>query len=262
MENKFKISSIVIAKNEENNIARCIESQLGLIDEIVVIVDESSTDSTADIAAGYPCARVYITEWKGFSETKKYAVSLTQNDWILWIDADEEITLRLKEEISVLKKTGFADNAYKVARRAFFLGKWMKHSGWYPSRVTRLFNRKSAVFNSTNVHEQLVVNGTIGELKNDLNHYTDANIKHYLDKFNSYTSLAAEDLYNKNKKFRLTDIIIRPFFLFLKMYIIRRGFLDGREGFILAVFSSLYVFTKYTKLWEIENQRNKTGDKK
>jgi hypothetical protein len=97
---------------------------------------------------------------------------------------------------------------------------------------------------------------TIGELKNDLNHYTDADIKHYFDKFNSYTSLAADDLLKKNKKFSLSDITIRPFYLFVKMYIIRRGFMDGIQGFILAVFSALYVFTKYSKLWE-----KRTGDK-
>jgi glycosyltransferase involved in cell wall biosynthesis len=262
MHDEIKISSIIIAKNEERNIARCLESQQGLMDEMIVIIDKSSTDSTAEIAKNFPCAKLYTAEWKGYSATKQYGVSLASNDWIFWIDADEEITPALKEEIKTLSREGFTFNAYNVARKAFFLGKWMKHSGWYPSRVTRLFNRHSAVFSSRNVHENLEVTGSVGELKNDLHHYTDADIKHYFMKFNSYTSLAAEDLSEKNKRFRLSDITIRPFYLFIKMYIIKRGFLDGIQGFMLAVFSSLYVFTKYSKLWELNNRRKKSGDKK
>jgi (heptosyl)LPS beta-1,4-glucosyltransferase len=256
MNSDIKLSSIVIAKNEEKNIARCIESQTGLIDEIIVIVDIASTDSTAAIVKQYPSTRLIISDWRGYSETKQYGVSLASNDWILWIDADEEVTAELKEEIKSLLGSGFKYNAYNVARKAYFLGRWIKHSGWYPSRVTRLFNRNYAAFTSKNVHESLEVTGEIGELKNDLNHYTDADIKHYFDKFNSYTSLAADDLLKRNKKFSLSDITIRPFYLFVKMYIIRRGFMDGIQGFILAVFSSLYVFTKYSKLWE-----KRSGDK-
>jgi glycosyltransferase involved in cell wall biosynthesis len=261
MNTGIKLSSVIIAKNEEKNIGRCIESQSGLMDEIIVIVDKKSTDSTADIVNQYPCTKLYIEEWKGYADTKKYAVSLAENDWIFWIDADEEITPELKLEIKQMLTTGFKSDAYNVARKAFFLGKWMKHSGWYPSRVTRLFNRNSAEFTTSNVHEQLIVKGTTGELKNDLHHYTDSDIKHYFDKFNNYTTLAAEDLLLKNKKFRLTDITIRPLFLFIKMYIVRRGFMDGLQGFLLAVFSSLYVFTKYSKLWELRN-RKISGDEK
>jgi (heptosyl)LPS beta-1,4-glucosyltransferase len=257
LDNNLKISSIVIAKNEERNIARCIESLEGLFDEIIIIVDKTSTDKTAEIAQRYRCTRVVISEWKGYAATKQFAVSLANNEWIFWIDADEEVTPELKEELAGLLRSGFRYDAYNVARKAFFLGKWMKHSGWYPSRVTRFFNRNRAVFNSNNVHEQLIVNGTIGELKNDLNHYTDADIEHYFLKFNVYTTLAAEDLAVKNKKSKLVDITLRPFFLFIKMYIIKRGFLDGTEGFMLAVFSSLYVFTKYSKLRELNKIRNK-----
>jgi glycosyltransferase involved in cell wall biosynthesis len=259
LDNNLKISSVIIASNEERNIARCIESQLGCIDDIVVLVDELSTDKTAEIVQDYN-ARCYITKWKGFAGTKEYGVSLTHNDWVLWIDADEEITPELSNELNAFKKTIPEHKAYSVARKAYFLDRWIKHSGWYPSRVLRLFNKNSAYFSLKQVHEHLVVNGSTGKLENDLNHYTDWNIEHYFNKFNKYTTLAAEELALKNKTFRITDITLRPLWLFIKMYIIKRGFLDGIQGFILAIFSSLYVFTKYSKLWETKPPKVKTGD--
>jgi len=247
----MKLSSITIAKNEEKNIERCIESLKGVVDDIVVIVDSTSNDKTKDICSSYKNVYCESTDWKGYGETKNYALSKTQNDWVLWIDADEELTPELKEELIKFKKSTPTYNSFYVARRAFFLGKWIKHSGWYPSRVIRLFNKNYASFNDKSVHENITVLGDSGKLNHDLNHYTDPNIEHYFKKFNTYTTLAANDLFDSGKKARLIDIIIRPLFLFTKMYIFRLGFLDGLHGFILALFSSFYVFTKYCKLWEL-----------
>lgn len=247
----IKISSIIIAKNEEPNIRRCIESQIGCIDEIVLLIDEHSNDKTYGIAAGYPIVKVSIVKWKGYSETKKEALSLTSNEWILWIDADEAITGALKEEINRLKKSELSFSAFSMPRKAYFLGRWIKHSGWYPGRVTRLFNKNNASFNSLNVHEELNINGETGQLKNDLEHYTDPSVSHYLIKFNNYTTLAANDLKERGRLFHISDLIIRPITIFIKMYIIKMGFLDGIQGLILAVFSSAYVFTKYSKFWEL-----------
>jgi glycosyltransferase involved in cell wall biosynthesis len=253
-----KISSIIIAKNEEANIKRCIESQLDCIDEIVLLIDSETTDRTKAIAGNYDKVIVEVTKWQGYAKTKQYAVSKTSNDWIFWIDADEEITKELCEEIKLLKeKEEFEVSAFEVARRAFFLGKWIKHSGWYPGRVTRFFNKRKAVFNDNQVHENLLVEGETGRLKNDLNHYTDPDIFHYYQKFNRYTTLAAEELSEKGRKAGYKDLVIRPIFLFFKMYILRAGFLDGIEGFILAVFSANYVFTKYSKLIELNKKRQK-----
>lgn len=249
-----KISSIIIAKNEERNIKRCIESQLKCIDEIVILVDNKSTDNTFKIASNYDEVVCQRTEWKGFSDTKKEALSLTSNNWVLWIDADEEITAELCSELNNLKNTGVDFSAYKVARRAFFLGKWIKHSGWYPGYVTRLFNKIHCSFDASSVHEGLVVDGKIGKLQNDLNHYTDPSIEHYFEKYNRYTSLAADEMNKKNKVSTVIDLLIRPFSQFLKMYIFRLGFLDGIRGLMLAFFSSSYVFTKYSKLWELNNR--------
>jgi len=255
---QINLSSIIIAKNEAGNIRNCIESLSGVIDEIVVVVDSSSSDDTYRIAAGYPKVKVYSSEWLGYSGTKEFALSKTTNDWVFWIDADETLTDDLKNELAGFKKSTPAYDSYRVARRAYFLGKWIKYSGWYPGRVTRLFNKKKAGFSDSQVHESLVIKGTTGNLKNDLNHFTDPDISHYYSKFNNYTSLAAGEIFAKGKKNRLSDLLIRPVFIFIKMYFLRFGFLDGRHGFILAVFSANYVFTKYCKLWEIfERKGNK-----
>src|ERR1035437_8908131 len=160
----IKISSIIIAKYEETNIRRCIESQRGCIDEIVLLVDEESNDKTYEIATCYSNVKASIVKWKGYSETKKDAILLTTNDWVLWIDADEAITRELEEEIIQLKITTPSYAAYSIPRRAKFLGKWIKHGGWYPGRVTRLFNKNFVFFKSQKKHEDLQVKGETGQL--------------------------------------------------------------------------------------------------
>ena len=259
----LKISSIIIAKNEELNIRRCIESQLECIDEIIVIVDQDSEDKTLEIVKSFSTndktsrVKYEVKKWMGYTKTKQYAVSIASNDWIFWIDSDEELTRELSKEILKFKNDSPSRSAYSIPRRAFFLGKWIKHSGWYPGRVTRLFDKNKVKFSGNDIHEYLITDGKVGELQNDINHYTDPDIHHYFVKFNRYTTLASEELFNKGKTFLISDIILRPFLIFIKMYIIKKGFLDGIQGFILAVFSSAYVFTKYSKLWELKKSRQK-----
>jgi hypothetical protein len=141
---------------------------------------------------------------------------------------------------------------YEIARRAYFCGKWIRHGGWYPSRVVRLFRRDRARFSETRVHERILVGGAVSRTRNDIIHYTDPDLNHYFTKFNSYTSLAARDMFESGKGFFVGDLIIRPLFQFFKMYLLRLGFLDGMHGFVLCVASSAYVFTKYAKLWELK----------
>jgi len=255
MVDGIKISSIVIARDEEKNILRCLKSQINVIDDIVVLVDSRTNDLTYKLAMG--CQKTYceIIDWKGYAATKAYALSKTQYDWVLWIDADEEITPELIDELQKIKLVNPLFNVYDLARRAFFLNKWIRHSGWYPGRVARFFNKKYVLFDDKDVHEGLIYEGNLGHLKNDLNHYTDPSIEHYLLKFNIYTSLAANELFNNGKQYKIMDILIRPIVLFIKMYILKFGFLDGLHGLILAIYSSGYVFTKYCKLWELN--RNK-----
>ncbi|MBV6510570.1 MAG: hypothetical protein FMNOHCHN_00045 [Ignavibacteriaceae bacterium] len=257
MADKLKISSLIIAKNEEKNIGRCIKSQLFCIDEIIVLVDSATTDRTAEIASGFEKVVCRTVEWKGYGVTKQEGLSLATNDWIFWIDADEELTPELIDEITEFKEREHHCAVYELPRRAYFLGKWIRHCGWYPGYVERLFNRQKARFSTNGVHEHLIYEGEPGRLEADLNHYTDPSIEHYYTKFNTYTSLAAADLKKAGRKTGISDLLLRPVFLFLKMYIFRRGFLDGREGFLLAVFSANYVFTKYAKHWELS--RNLKG---
>ncbi len=249
-----KLSAIIIAKNEENNIKRCLDSLIGCIDDVVVIVDKSSTDNTLSVVKSYS-VNCIESDWLGYSKTKTLALDNTLNNWVLWIDADECLTEGLKNELLALKDTKTSFSAFKVARRAFFLGRWIKHCGWYPGYVPRLFNKLMCYFNNNDVHEELITEGEIGYLKNDLEHYTDPNIKHYYEKFNNYTTLAANEMFGKSKKIRRIDLVLRPVFLFFKMYIMKKGFLDGFPGFVLSIFSANYVFTKYCKLWELHNYK-------
>jgi glycosyltransferase involved in cell wall biosynthesis len=244
------LSVIVITRNEERNIAACLESVAWADD--IVIVDAESKDATLDLAGRFT-QKIFVEPWKSFSDAKEFAVGKTSYDWVLWLDADERVTPELASEIRSLLNSPPDQAAYSVARRAYFLGRWIKHSGWYPGRVTRLFRKDRASFSSAAVHEGLNVRGTIGNLRHDLLHFTDPNLFHYLAKFNRYTSLASRESFEAKKKFRPIDIVARPTWSFIKMYFLRFGFLDGAAGLLLALLSSFYVFTKYAKLWETWN---------
>jgi len=258
MNKPVKISSITIARDEEGNIPRLIESLLKCIDEIIILVDERTTDKTFEIARNFPKVKVKLVRWHGFAQTKQLAVELASNRWIFWIDADELISEELSKSLMEFKNSFPAFPVYKVARKANFLGKWIKHGGWYPAYVTRLFDKEKTSFNEKDVHEGLDFNGKVGILRGDLLHFTDPTIEHYFNKFNIYTTIAARELGGKKgKRATAADILIRPLFLFFKMFILKGGILDGFHGFVLAAFSSFYVFVKYLKIWEINNRKKK-----
>lgn len=251
--NAHPLSVIIITRNEERNIAECLQS-VSWANEIIV-VDANSTDRTVELAK-QSTPRVYVKQWLGFAAAKNFALEQATNDWVLWLDADERVTPELTREIQdILENSTLTHKSFEVARRAYFLGKWIKHCGWYPGYVVRLFRRETARFNDSRVHEKLEIEGTAGRLKNDLVHYTDHNLIHYFSKFNRYTSLAAQDLWETGKRFSLYDVLVRPPFLFFKMYFLRLGFLDGMHGLILSLISAAYVFVKYVKLWEMQGKK-------
>lgn len=243
-----KISAVIITRNEERNIKRCLSS-IDWVDEIVV-VDSGSTDDTKKIASEFT-QRVFDIKWEGFGKAKNFAKDKASYQWILSVDADEIITQDLKEEIQRITKSEDSLDGYYVPRKSNFLGKWIKHGGWYPDYVLRLFKKDKAKFNQSMVHEKVEVNGRIGYLRNPLWHYTDPNFDHYLEKLNRYTSLAAEELFRKGKRAKLFDVVFRPLAVFFKMYFVKKGFWDGFSGFILAVSSAFHVFSKYVKLWHL-----------
>jgi glycosyltransferase involved in cell wall biosynthesis len=250
------LSVLVLALNEEGNIGACLESVRWA--EEILVIDTGSTDRTVEFARKYT-DHVVTLPWTGFGATKNRGLEMLTGDWVLWLDADERVTPGLATEIrAVLASPDGKYAAYTVARRAYFLGRWIRHSGWYPSRVTRLFRRGEGRFSERNVHEQLLVEGSTGTLNADLLHFTDPDLKHYFAKFNRYTTLAAEDLDASGRRWSPADLLFRPVFQFFKMYVLRRGVLDGMEGFILAVVSSAYVFVKYAKLRE--RQRATTSE--
>jgi glycosyltransferase involved in cell wall biosynthesis len=247
-----RLSVITLTLNEEHNIRDCLES-VRWADEIVVI-DAGSTDRTLDIAREFT-PHVFVFPWKGYGAARNTAIARTTGEWILWLDADERVTPELAAEIQGIVGSDRIDaEGYAVARRAYFCGKWIRHCGWYPSRVVRLFHRGSAHFSETRVHEQLVIEGRVEDSRHDLLHFTDPDLKHYFEKFNGYTSLAAEDLQGAGRKFRISDLIVKPMFTLVKMYLLRLGFLDGMHGLVLSIASAAYVFAKYAKLWELSRR--------
>ncbi len=248
-----ELSVLVLTKNEAHNIDACLES-VCWADEIVV-VDSGSSDKTVEKARKWT-PKVFVTDWQGFSGTKNWGLQHVTGEWVLWLDADERVTPELAAEIQAVFRSVSADG-YEIPRKANFLGHWILHGGWYPGYVLRLVRRKWAHFEESRVHEGLRRPPRVERLKNPLLHFTDPTLEHYLTKFNRYTTLAAEDLQEKGRRFHLIDLLFRPVHLFLKMYVLKAGFLDGFAGFLLAQLSAFYVFTKYAKLFELQTKELK-----
>jgi (heptosyl)LPS beta-1,4-glucosyltransferase len=254
------ISAVIITKNEERNIERCIRSVLWA-DEVIV-VDAGSTDATAAIGRSLG-ARVIDHAWEGFAVQKEFAAAQAQSDWVLSLDADEEITAELRAEIERLRTDPPADDVdgYRMPRKSFFLGTWIRHGGWYPGYQMRLFRRSAAAMNHRPVHEGFDVRGAVGTLAAPINHFTYDTLSQYLEKMNDYTSL---DVANKLSErpdavVHWYHCVLNPIALFLRMYISLRGYRDGFHGFLLAVYSSLYKLLVYAKSWEYQTAHRR-GD--
>lgn len=247
-----KISAIIITYNEEKNIKRCL-SNIDWVDEIVV-ADSGSTDDTKKIASEFT-PRIFDIKWEGFGKAKNFAKDKASYPWIISVDADEVVTEDLRKKIQTITESEDSLDGYYIPRKSNFLGKWIK-GGWHPDYVLRLFKKDKAKFSDSKVHEKVELNGKIGYLKNPLLHYTDPNFDHYLEKLNRYTSLGAEQLFKEGKKAKVLDLIFRPSATFFKMYLMKRGFLDGGYGFILAVSSAFQVFSKYVKLWHLHSVKS------
>jgi glycosyltransferase involved in cell wall biosynthesis len=240
----MKISATIITLNEQKNIVRAIES-LRCCDEIVV-VDCGSNDRTRE-AAEKLGARVLESQWRGFAGQKNYAASEAAHDWILSIDADEAVSEALEAEIWQIKKSGPQFDGYTMPRLARYLGRWILHSGWYPDRKVRLYDRRKARWIGDFVHESVRVEGQIGHLKGNLLHYTCDTLSEHLRTMDRYTTLAAEEMVALGRKVRWQDLVLDPPWTFLRTYILKAGFLDGWEGLTIAYMSAFYNFLKYSK---------------
>ncbi len=241
------LSAVLIALNEGARIGACLDS-LAFADEIVV-VDSGSIDDTAEIARAHG-ARVVDLPWKGFGPQKQAAVEAATHDTVFNLDCDERVTPELASEIAALLGSEPACAAWTVPRRTFLGDKEIRHCGWYPDRTVRLFDRRRARFSEDLVHERVIVDGKTGELANPLLHYSFTGLADLLVKLNRYSDLSARQMADKGRRCGPFDLLLRPPFAFFKTFVLRLGFLDGVEGFIVSCSTAMLSFAKYVKLRE------------
>jgi glycosyltransferase involved in cell wall biosynthesis len=240
----MKITATIITLNEERNIARAIES-LRCCDEILIL-DSGSVDRTVELAQNLG-TRVFEAGWRGFAGQKNWAAEQAANDWILSLDADEALSEALEAEIWNLKKSGPQYDAYTMPRLANYLGAWIYHSGWYPDRKIRLYDRRKATWVGDFVHESVVCHSRVGHLESNILHFTCESLAEHVKTMDHYTTLAAQELAARQIKVPLTRLIFDPGWTFLKTYFVQLGFLDGLEGLIIAHMAAFYTFLKYAK---------------
>lgn len=249
---KIPISVVLVSLNEQKNITRALNSVSWAAD--VVVYDSGSTDQTIKIAQELG-ATVIEGKWLGFGKTKKLATEYAKYDWIFSLDCDEEVSAALQQELheklSVLKP----ECVYKVPRLSFYLGRHIKHGGWYPDYQARVFNKKMHNWNEAVIHEKVEAQ-SYEKLRSDLNHYVFRNIEHHVQTNNRYSSLQAEEMFKKGKKFSWFHFFTKPSVKFIECYLTKLGFLDAWPGYVIARSAGYSVFLKWSKLRELEQNRN------
>jgi len=239
------ISATIVACNEADKIARALRS-LACADEMVLI-DSGSTDGTPTIAAGLG-ARVIHEPWHGYAAQKNFATRYAQYDWILSLDADEELDTLAQAELGAWKRLQPTAEAYRFARRARYLGRWILHSGWYPDYKVRLFDRRKAVWEGKYVHESVVVNGRVATMRGEIRHYTCDTLVEHRERIELYTDLAAQEMRERGETVNFLRRSFHPLWVFFHTYLFRLGVLDGHQGFLIAAMAARYVRRKYQKL--------------
>ncbi len=247
-----KISAIIISKNSEKTINNCLNS-LSFLNEIIVL-DSGSSDRTQEICRQFTNL-VFETDWQGFGIQKNRALEKATGDWVLSIDSDEKITKELALEIqTVIREEKYT--AFYMPRLSNYCGKWIKYGDWNPDNVLRLWKRGTAHFTNDLIHEKVVLEeGKIGYLKHHLLHYTYPNLESVLSKMNSYSTLGAKMAFEKGKKSSLSKAILHGLWTFVRGYFFKLGFLDGREGFILAVSNAEGCYYRYLKLFYLNQTK-------
>lgn len=250
----MKITATVITFNEEHNIGGALES-LSWADEIVV-VDSESTDRTVEIARGFT-DRIFVRPWPGYSAQKNFAAGEARHDWIFSLDADERVSPELMSEIEELKsRKEPGPGGFEIARVTFYLGRWIRHSGWRRDYKLRLYDRRRSRWRGDFIHETLETEGRVGRLGGNILHYTVRDASEHHSRMDGYTTLAAEESYSRGKRASLASLLLSPSFLFLRSYIFKLGFLDGVPGLAIARFAAHYEFLKNLKLWEMGIKRD------
>lgn len=240
------VSVIIIAKNEAGKIGACLES-IAWADEKIVVVDDAGSDETAAVAQAHGAA-VQSHTFSGFGAQKNFALSLATGDWVLSLDADEQVTPALASEIKRAIEVPDIEG-YEIPRLSSFCGRQMRHSGWYPDYVLRLFRRGRARFTSDVVHERIICDGTVARLSEHITHEPVLRLEDALSRIDRYSTAGAEMVIGRGRRVSFFTGIFRGIWTFIRTYILRGGFLDGREGFLLAVANAEGTYYRYMKAW-------------
>jgi glycosyltransferase involved in cell wall biosynthesis len=253
-----KISVVLITLNEEANLPRTLESVKPIVRDgqgEIIILDSGSTDRTLDVARSFG-GRIFSEPWRGFAAQKNSAMEKAFGDWVLQLDADEALEPELIVELHYALEQSGNLVGYWIPRKNFFLGRWIKHGGFYPDPKLRLIRRGAGKFEEYGAHPTIKVEGPTGRLKHALIHNAYPTLRGYIEHMNSYSSSGADVAVGKGHRgFSLLNIVVRPKLTFIYNYIFRLGFLDGREGFLLHMYHAVYVSWKYAKAWELSRNR-------
>ncbi len=243
----MKLSACIISFNEEDKIEDCLKSLQAVVDEIIV-VDSLSTDRTLDIVSRYT-DKIFHQKFLGHVEQKNLAVSKASHDWILSLDCDERLTPELAASILAIKESLDERRVYRMARKTFYVYRWLNHC-WYPDRKVRLFNRRIAHWGGTNPHDRVVFNEGVDvvDLKGDMQHYSFNSISEHLRTIDNFTEIGAREIIAKGKRVSLLSPLTHGLWTFLRLYLFKRGFLDGFAGFVVATLSFMHAFVKYSKV--------------
>ncbi len=256
---RVTLSVVLITQNEESNLPRTLESVMPLVRDgrgEIIVVDSGSTDRTVEIARSFG-AKVFAEPWKGFAGQKNSAMDKASEDWVLQLDADEALEPGLSAEIEATVKASPAVNGFWIPRKNFFLGRWIKHGGFYPDPKLRLVRRGAGRFEEYGAHPTIKLNGPTGQLQHAILHNAYPTLRGYIDHMNNYSSMGAQlAVEGGHRSFNVLNIVARPWLTFIYNYFIRLGFLDGREGLLLHLYHAVYVSWKYAKVWELGKKKN------
>ncbi|EJL6470480.1 glycosyltransferase family 2 protein [Vibrio cholerae] len=254
---KPTLAVALIVKNEARHLDECLQTVHDWVDEIVVL-DSGSNDETEQVARRYTEKFYVNAKWPGFGPQRQLAQSYVQSDYVLWLDADERVTPELKQSILQAVAANKPDTLYQFARLSWVFGRFICHSGWYPDRVLRLYPTQLTRYNDALVHEKVHVEPSmkVETLAGDAIHYTYNDVHHYLVKSAGYAKAWADQRQAKGKKASLSQGIVHAVGCFLKMYLLKRGFLDGKQGFLIALLSAHSTFVKYADLWARDNDEH------
>jgi glycosyltransferase involved in cell wall biosynthesis len=248
-----KISACIISMNEEDRIEECIAS-LDFCDEVLV-VDSHSSDNTRELAEALG-ARVIERDWPGHVKQKEFTIRAATHDWVLCVDSDERISPPLREQIITLRDAGFVSkDGWNMPRLCSYLGGWIRHGNWYPDRQLRLFHRERGHWGGHDPHDRVQMKGPVGELAGDLIHHPYRAFSDHLHTMDKYTTIMAQGLYDRGKRSSMSKVVFHPTWKFLRFYFVKRAFLDGWRGLLLAYLAAHYTRLKYAKLLVLEREQ-------